>query len=41
MINHDDEKEYVYSADTVSTYGKENGFIDAKISNNFQTVYVN
>lgn len=40
MINHDDEREYVYSTDTVSTFCENYGFLDAKISENFKTVFV-
>lgn len=40
MINHDDEKrEYAYSADTISEACKEQGFLDAKMSENFKTVF--
>lgn len=40
MINHDDEREYVYSADTISGFCENYGFLDAKISENFKTVFV-
>lgn len=40
MINHDDEREYVYSTDSISGFCKEGGFLDAKISENFKTIFV-
>lgn len=40
MINHDDEREYVYSVDTISKACEDFGFLDAKISENFKKIYM-
>lgn len=40
MINHDDDREYVYSVDSISGFCEKYGFIDAKISENFKTVFI-
>lgn len=41
MINHDDEREYVYSVDSISKFCDKYHFVDAKISENFQRVFIN
>ena len=40
MINHDDEREYVYSVDSISKFCEKNQFVDAKISENFKRVFI-
>lgn len=39
MINHDDKREYVYSVETISYLCQTFGFVDAKMSENFKTVF--
>ena len=41
MINHDDEREYVYNTDLITSFCDEHGFINLLMSQNFETIFVN
>lgn len=39
MVNHDDNREYVYDSEQVTDYCEKYGFVDLKISENFKEIY--